>query len=201
LKTDYSTYSDQQLLALLPGNDQEAFTELYNRYRDKLYGFAFGLSRSEEKSKDLVHDVFARLWEQRATLDGRTIFISYLYQMIRNFRIDQLRRLSKETLILAELSEEQASPPTNPEAALIYQEIREKIREAIQQLPSRQKEIYTLHREQGLPYAEIAKTLQLSVSTVENHFSRALGNIRSYLHLHYTETIFYGVLLGVAFSV
>lgn len=169
---------------------------LYNRYRDKLYSFALDLSLSEDKAKDIVHDVFARLWEQRARLSGREILGSYLFQMTRNRRIDQLRRFSKETLILAELAREQPSAPPGPDALLDYQEMQAALQAVIRELPPRQREVYALRREQGLSYDEIAARLNLSPVTVENHFSRALQGIRSLLHRHFTEALLYTLLLS-----
>lgn len=181
---------------MLAVDDAQAFTTLYNRYRDKLYSFALDLSHSEDKAKDVVHDVFAQLWERRASLSGREILGSYLFTMTRNRRIDQLRRFSKETLILAELAREQPSPPPGPDALLDYQEMQAALRSVIRELPPRQQEVYAMRREQGLSYDEIAARLDLSPATVENHFTRALQNIRSLLHRHFTNVLLYSLLMS-----
>lgn len=193
---DYTNYPDEQLLALLAQGDQAAFTIVYNRYRDKLYSFAYDLSRSEEKARDIVHDVFARLWENRAALSGREIVGSYLYQMTRNRQIDQLRRFAKETLILAELTRDKSAGPPGPDDLLDYREMQATLQVMIERLPARQREVYRLHRDQGLSYAEIAAQLGLSASTVENHFTRALQTLRTLLHRHFTETFLFSLLLG-----
>jgi len=197
-RPDYTHYEDEQLLNLLAHGDEAAFTAIYDRYRDKLYSFAFDLSRSREKALDIVHDVFARLWENRATLAGREVGKSYLYRMTRNRRIDLIRRWARETLILAELAREKPDSNETPGTRLDHREIQAVLGAAIGRLSPRQREIYQLHREEGLSYNEVAERLGLSSSTVENHFTRALQNIRDHIHTHFTETLFYALLLGAA---
>ena len=67
---------------------------------------------------------------------------------------------------------------------LEYKELSDKLEEAIGRLPSRQREVYVLHKKKGLKYSEIAEQLKISVNTVENHMSRALSAIRKQLTDH-----------------
>lgn len=187
------TRSDAELLRLVANDDENAFTELYRRYKDKLYGFALHLSRSEEEAKDLVHEVFSKIWEKRNTLKNKELFGSYLYKMIRNFSMDHLRRFSLKTAVLDQLDKNSVTA-FSADSDVICKEIEQKMEAGIAQLPNRQREIYRLHRDKGLKYTEIAQLLGLSVSTVENHFSRALDNIRKNILSDYEV---YGLIVAL----
>ena len=76
---------------------------------------------------------------------------------------------------MQEINEE----PVNVE--LEYNELTNKLDEIIKELPQRQKEVYMLHKVEGLKYNEIAERLNISVNTIENHMSRALKTIRAKL--------------------
>lgn len=190
---EYAIYSDQWLIKLISTGDTLAFTELYNRHKDKLYSFAFDLVGSHDKAIDLVHDVFLKIWEQRLDLAEKEIFSSYLFTMVRNFSIDYFRRCGREMLIQKELAVIDLLNQETPESNLLYKDLQNKVRQAIEQLPSRQREIYLLHKQEKLKYKEIAQKLDLSVSTVENHFSRAMVSIRIFLNSEYA-----GILINSA---
>jgi RNA polymerase sigma-70 factor (ECF subfamily) len=64
---------------------------------------------------------------------------------------------------------------------LEYNELKNKLDEIIKALPQRQKEVYLLHKVEGLKYNEIAERLNISVNTIENHMSHALKTIRAKL--------------------
>lgn len=180
-------YTDQELLEQLKAGSKDAFTDLYNRYSDKLYSFITAYTRSEAMAQDLVHDVFLKLWERRESLGEVRGFENYLYGAIRNSGITQMRRFAKQQIVLAAITGQPSSAPETPETRFILGEIQGKVHEAIQQLPPRQKEVYTLHRQGGLKQEDIAQQLNISLSTVQNHFLQAKTNIRNYLDVHYPE--------------
>ncbi|MGF7229914.1 RNA polymerase sigma factor [Arachidicoccus sp.] len=198
---DYSFIADSVLLQMIANGDELAFTELYNRYKDKLYGFAFQLSGSQEEAKDLVQDVFFKIWESQKKFTGKEIFVSYLYRMIHNFAIDNMRRFSKNTLMLNSLKiGEYNKEKGTADAAILYKELEAKINRSIQNLPPRQREVYILHRDKGLKYGEIANSLGLSVSTVENHFSRALDSLRKSFDSSFELNILLPLIFFLFFS-
>jgi RNA polymerase sigma-70 factor (ECF subfamily) len=84
--------SENQLLDRLRVGDQRAFTALFYAYKDKLYGFLLGITRSEERAHDLVQDIFLKLWKHRENLVDIDNLDAYLYSMAKNLAFDQLRR-------------------------------------------------------------------------------------------------------------
>jgi RNA polymerase sigma-70 factor (family 1) len=177
---------ETELLLHLQEGDENAFSSLFYAYKDKLYGFLLGLTQSAEKAEDIIQDVFLKVWLNRATITEIENFNAYLFRMAQNQYIDQLRKFSKETLALPVLSaREEMVTADGPVDQLINKEIREKINEAVNKLPPQQKKIYILHKEDGFRHEEIARQLNLSVSTIQNHMGQALGNIRRFLSYTY----------------
>ena len=73
--------------------------------------------------------------------------------------------------------------------------LKDKLSEAVKQLPPQQQKIYTLYKEQGIKQDEIAKQLNLSRSTIQSHMKLAMGNIHKYLSLYYSELLIIAVLM------
>ena len=174
--------------------DEKAFADLFNAYRDKLFSFVYDITGSETKAEDTVQEIFLRIWQQRSGLSAINNFNAYIFRMCRNYAIDQLRKLSRETLLHSSLLEQGALVDNGADDALLKKEIRQKLREAVAQLPAKQQRVFELHKEQGLKIQEIAQELNLSVSTVQNHLFRAVGNIRQYLNTTYPDISLYLIL-------
>lgn len=188
MKTDIELIKQQEreLLLRLQHGDEEAFARLFYAYKDKLFGFLFGMTKSDAKAKDLLQDVFLKVWQNRANMAEIDNFNAYIYSVAQNQAVDQFRKSSKELFSNVELLNSQEDDVTpDPASALINKETREKIDEAINQLPPQQKKIFVLHNEYGFKHHEIAEQLNISVSTAQNHMREALKNIRIYLSHSY----------------
>jgi RNA polymerase sigma-70 factor (ECF subfamily) len=187
-------HNEQLLLQRVTDGDEQAFTSLFNAYKDKLYSFVYDITGSETKAEDTVQEVFLKIWQQREGLNKVHQFNAYIFRMCRNYAIDQLRKLSREILLHSSLLQPEHTADRSADDALLQKEAREKLQEAIDQLPTQQKRVFILHRENGLRQQEIAHELNLSLSTVQNHLFRAVGNIRQYLNTTYPDISFYLLL-------
>jgi RNA polymerase sigma-70 factor, ECF subfamily len=103
---------------------------------------------------------------------------SYIFTIAYNSSTSVLRKKSRESQFVEYLKSIQDLEQSPADIELEYNELNNKFNEVIDQLPERQREIYKLHRFEGLKYQEIADKLNISVNTVENHMSRALKTIR-----------------------
>lgn len=189
-KNSQQRSAEVELLLRLQQGDEEAFASLFYAYKDKLFGFAVILTNSSARAEDLVQDVFLKIWQNKAHIAEIENINAFIFRMLQNQAIDELRRFSKETLAYSSdfINEKDVEP--TPAEYLLNKEIREKIEEAVNQLPPQQKRIYILHHEDGYTYEEIASQLNLSVSTIRNHMSQAMGNIRKLLSYTYPGSIF-----------
>lgn len=178
--TDYSTYSDSELLQLLSKDDHDAFDALYRRHWEELYTSAYFILKHQSACKDIVQDVFIWLWEKRSTLQISSIR-PYLKAAVR-FKIANLIRGDRirESFYNQILEYTQSTAPTPSEIAEAKQ-MQAIIQEVINQLPAQCKVIYKLRRDEKLSNQQIAEQLGISVKTVENQITIAQKRIHHYL--------------------
>jgi RNA polymerase sigma-70 factor (family 1) len=190
----YRLLSDELLIAHLKKGDKDAFAEIYARYAAKLAAFASSKLYSLEDAKDILHDMFVKLWEQRADISVTSNLQSYLFTIVRRRIIDKIRKnVTREAYasIIQSLAAEYHS-----ENAFETRELQQHIERSLNQVPPRVKEIYKLSRNAGLNNREIADKLNLSEQTVKNQLSAALRHLRKSLTGFTTFTVILGWLLG-----
>jgi len=173
--------TDKELVIQLIGGDEDAFREIYYRYKGKVWAFCFSFLKSKDDVDDIVQEVFLRLWENRAFLDPERSFSSYLFVMSRNrvrnwFRDIDIDAQAKKCLQLqGEVSDEL------PHSQLLDEEYRRLLSEAIELLSPRRKVVFNLSRIEEKSHREIAKILDISVNTVQEHISESLRFIKHYI--------------------
>ena len=157
------------------------FEELFRKHEQMLYTLARRLTKSDLHAKDIIQEVFLKLWEQKDTLHTIHNIEAWLYRLTENKVIDFLRKAAADSR-LQETIWNNLSKQENETGALVEaKEYDQIIRKAIDRLPPQRKLIYQLNREKGLNYQEIADELHISRHTVKNQLSTALQAIRSFL--------------------
>ncbi|HVK50015.1 MAG TPA: RNA polymerase sigma-70 factor [Pseudobacter sp.] len=178
----YHTHNENELLQLAASGGQDAFTELFMQNRHKLFSFLMRLTQSPEATEDVIQDIFMKLWRNKSSLAEIDNFSSYLFRMAQNQCITQFKRMAKETLILSRLSSDSSASRSTTEEHIAVKEVQEQLQQAVAKLTPQQKLVFTLSREKGLKYDEIAAELNISPSTVKNHMIDALRIIRQHFH-------------------
>lgn len=180
----YKENTDKHLAELLSKGDDEAFCELYIRYKKRLFMFTLKFLKDKDLTEDTVQDIFTHLWESRFFIDPNYNFSSYLFTITRNRILNTLKRYSTEehimNLILAKSQIEET--PTDNE--IIDSEYRNLFKAAISKLPPTRKKVFVLSRIEHLSHKEIAATMNISVYTVQEHISESLKCIKKYLSTH-----------------
>ncbi|WP_316839089.1 RNA polymerase sigma-70 factor [Pedobacter gandavensis] len=177
----YPSLSDLQLVNLLKEDDQAAFTEIYRRYAEKLTGFASSKLYSLEDSRDVIHDVFVKLWEERQSLNIDRNLEGYLFTLIRYRIVDKIRKNITREDYAGMVMSLKVSQESEVEKQIAVKEIKQSVEYALQKLSPRVREIYHLSREENLTISEIAARLQLSEQTVKNQLTFALKHLRQSL--------------------
>jgi len=175
-------YSDHELIAQLGADSEEALSELYGRYWDKLLAVAVNRLGVETEAEECVQDVFLSLWKRRREIVLHHALSTYLWVAVKHQVINRLdTRYAKKTLRTTELVDEMTVPSS--EEVLLEKELREQIETTINRLPEKCRMVYRLSREEGKSNKEIAEELNISEKTVEGHVTRALRDIRTDLAL------------------
>jgi RNA polymerase sigma-70 factor (ECF subfamily) len=178
---DFILYNDEELMQEIKADNMFAFDVLYKKYCKGVFKFGYSILKSPEDAENLMQDVFLSLWENRHKVEKDSSIKSYVFTIAYNSAISIIRKKARESEFVEYLKslQEINEDPVNME--LEYNELTNKLDEIIKALPQRQKEVYLLHRVEGLKYNEIAERLHISINTIENHMSRALKTIREKL--------------------
>jgi len=174
--------TEENLLRQISDGDEHAFRVLFDQYRDFIYSFALHITNSELIAKDIVQDIFIKIWMQRHTLHEISNIKGYMHRLTRNHALNGLKRKAHELSLLQTLPV--AASLHTTEETLLYRELERLLDKAVSLLPPQQQRVYQLSRKEGLTHAEIADRLHISTETVKKHLMAALRSIRIYLQQH-----------------
>jgi len=178
---DYSRYGDEELMKEVKAGNMLAFDALYRKYSRRLYKFSYSILKSTQEAENIIQDVFLNLWLNREKIEKSSSVKYYVFAIAYNSAISIIRKKAKEIQFIEYVKTLQDFTQEPVDLQIEYAELDEKLDEIIKALPSRQKEVYLLHRVEGLKYSEIAEKMNISINTIENHMSRALKTIRKKL--------------------
>lgn len=166
-----------------PFNESDSFDALVRAHYGRLCTFAYRFVGSRDVAEDIVQDIFARLWRNRATFESWDDPLPYLYRAVRNRTSSHQRQV-----IVRERWHQRAAATADERPAtasatsdLDVRDLATALAAAIDAMPKRRRLIFVMSREQHLSYAEIARILGLSVKTVETQMGRALKFLRTRL--------------------
>ncbi len=180
-----SIHDDQLLFERIAEGDEAAFEQLYNVHVLAVSRIVFRLMQSESITRDVVQEVFLKLWLSRHKLVEITDPHLYIYRIAYNCSFDHLRQEQAQERAKAQLGVETElqAQDENGQAVVDFRETTRLIVQAVNSLPSRSREIYQLNRMQGLKPQAIADQLGISVQSVRNSLTRSAQHIRDYLEL------------------
>lgn len=174
--------TDRELLEAVGAGNEAAFKILFDTYRNKLFYYIARFIKSDVIAEELVMDVFMKIWIGRELVTRIDDIDSFLFRVAHNKSIDFLRSAAKDEQLKTLLWNEIAlNSRESADSVVMVREFEEKLREAVSLLSPQRKKVYALSREQNLTHDEIAVSLNISKSTVNNHIVEAQRFIRTYL--------------------
>ncbi|MBX3252555.1 MAG: RNA polymerase sigma-70 factor [Chitinophagaceae bacterium] len=177
--TAYETYNEKELVQLLIQGNEFAFSRLFQLYHQRIGAFVKQVAGTGPVAEELVQDIFMKLWRHREKIAEVENFSAYLFTIARNHMFSYLKKTGKELAkhnqwktnnLYRQYNLQHSSEEDNYYKSLIEY--------AVRQLPAQQQKIYLLSRDEGLPHADIAGRLGISLETVKKHMVLALRNIR-----------------------
>jgi RNA polymerase sigma-70 factor (family 1) len=172
----YSDLSDTDLLLLIRDGREAAFTEIYNRYWERLIATGYYYTRDKEAAEEIVHDVLMGLWLRQ---DSREIesLPAYLATAVKFSIFKAMARNKRRKELLAGHSTAQQMH-NETELQLDARFLEEYLRGVIEQLPEKARLVFVYSREDALSVKDIAQKMDLSSKSVEYHMTKALKAIR-----------------------
>lgn len=186
---DYSSTSDEELVAMARQGDMVAFEELVARHRDKIFARAFTMMRNEEEAIDLSQEAWIKGWQRLEQFHGDSSFTTWMTRIVINLCLDQLRRRKKrQTESIEEMNEESGGVErqmpvvtVNPTERLERADLRARIDRALNQLSDVHRTVLVLHEFEEMEYKNIAKTMNCSIGTVMSRLFYARRKMASLL--------------------
>ncbi len=176
--------TDRDLQDALLGRQEEALSEAYRRFGQKVYRTAFGVLRRSELAEDVTQEVFVRLWQRPERFDVTRGTLSGFLQLDAHGRsIDLLR--SERARADREIREQQLSASSNSRDSLEEEVMKrissERIREALETLDADERLPIALAFFQGHSYRRVAEALDLPEGTVKSRIRRGLSRLQELL--------------------
>lgn len=171
--------TEKELLHQIAADDAEAFEVMLNRYHGPCYETALTILQDEQQAKDIVQEVFLKVWLRRKKLEEVDNFGGWLRRITVNLIYDYIKRAKKEDARRAAWVRDMYLPETD-EATTEEVEFEELINEALERLPAKQKEAFVLIKKEGRSREEAAAIQGVSAETIKTNLERAMRSIRAY---------------------
>ncbi len=169
---------EKDLLQELRKGDRLAFEIIYHRYKGLLYVHVSRHLKDQETAKDIIHDVFSNLWQNRESLYIEENLTSYLYQSVRNRVINYQLKNQRADMYIHSFAGFLEYAQIDTDYLVREKMLRELIEQEIAALPTRMRTVFEMSRKEGLSHKEIAEQLSISEQSVRSHVKGALKILR-----------------------
>lgn len=175
----------------IAAGDEKAFRQFFDLYKERFYAVVMKMTGSDEVAKDIVQEVFMKIWEKRESLTAIDNPSSYFFTAVYRRVYHYYQKVALERRVHQNLTAEESVNMT--EEMVLAHESSHLISEAISKLPAQQQMVFKLSKQQGLSREDVARQLKISPNTVKNHLAGALKFIRYFLRNSYLLLITFWV--------
>jgi len=156
--------------------DDLAWEALVRRYQSRVHAVALHCMRDATEARDMAQEVFIRVYQRMATLQGHETFLPWLLRVARNVCIDQLRRRKVRPPavdVSVEDGPELVDPAADPHQQWAAEDRKRLVHRALEKMNDQEREILLLKEIQGLDLKEVAEMLDIPLGTVKSRSHRA----------------------------
>lgn len=172
--------SEREWIAGIRAGDERAFAAMFKAYYDLLCRYIAVYLGNRDAAEDVVQGVFTRIWDDRESWDVRGPLRHYLVAAARCGAINHLRHdaVRQRTAPFLALEAARRGGGAPADAEFEAEELRRHFELALNALPPRSREAFTLSRDEGLSYDQVALRMGISLKTVGVHIGKALAALR-----------------------
>lgn len=170
------------ILCQVAEGNENAFRELYELYRNKIYFVSWKLLKSDSSAEDVLQEVFLKIWINRSKLPEIENFNAYLNTLLRNHIFNKLRKQANEERFVREVMVSNTGTPNVTLDAVLLKESQNLLKKAVLRLPPQQKRAFELSRMEGKKHEEIALMLNISKETVKKHIMEASRSVKEFFN-------------------
>jgi RNA polymerase sigma-70 factor (ECF subfamily) len=143
-----------------------------------MYSYACIILKDETEAEEIAQNVFVRLWEKQSSIQIETSLKAYLYRMVYNDCMNQIKHKAVVLKFQKEKMYAMKNETDNADNKVASTQLNEQLSTALRELPEQCRTIFQLSRFEELKYREIAVQLGISEKTVENQMGKALKLLR-----------------------
>lgn len=170
---------ESKILKELKKGDHSAFEKIFERYSKQLFQFSLSYLKSEEAAKDIVQEVFIKIWNSRRELKTDTSFQSYLFTITLNSVRKYFNQLSKLNELKHDILFDSLGLKPDFDDRSDYQLMLDKLEELIKQMPEKRREVCIKKKIEEKSLKEISEELGITTKTVEYHITEAMRFLKS----------------------
>ncbi len=176
-----ASFNLEKVIREMGQGNKAALDLLFKHYYPKLYGFSKGFLKIEDDIDDILQEVFIKLWINREKIRGSDTFNAYIFTITKNLLINYLQAKLKKETFKANLYQKALAEEYLTDNLAEYNEIKDCVDSTISKLPPKRQQIFSLSRKGGLSNKEIAKKMDISIKTVEDHITHSIKYIKEEL--------------------
>lgn len=169
---------EQMLIRRVRAGDAAAERQLYEAHVDRVYRLAYRMAGDDAMAQDITQDAFVRAFDRIGDFRGDSAFGTWLYAIANSVALNTLRKVKRferretalDDAVQVGTYDRRAEP-----------DLRRRLREAIDRLPQKYRQVFLMHDVEGFKHHEIAETLGVQVGTSKAQLSRARAKLREAL--------------------
>lgn len=174
---------DNLLIDKFLEGDESAFGMLINKYKRKIYLTAYRLLGNHEDASDITQEVIIKMYNELKNFRRESSIYTWLYRITTNLSLNELKKKKIRNFFDFEDVDEWLfkDEKQSPELSYRENELSNKIQEAINKLPEKQRTVFTLRYYDGLSYEEISEILGTSVGALKANYFHAINKLQKEL--------------------
>jgi RNA polymerase sigma-70 factor (ECF subfamily) len=190
-----SKVTDKEIMELIQGGDEKAFTELVARYQERLLNFVGRVVTDQETAEELIQETFLRIFNQKHSYTPEFAVSTWIYTIALNLARSELRKRKLRRYLSLDFLKEESDVEIAGRSGSMGESLSPILQKAIDSLPEDYKTAFVLCDVQRLPYQQIAEILRVPVGTVKSRINRARAMLRDKLKPY--KEIYYELSRGV----
>ncbi len=184
---------DIHLVQRLKQGDEEAFTELVDKYKGKAFSIAYNFVNNIEDARELSQEAFVKVYNSIDKFQEGSTFYTWFYRVLVNLCLDFKKKKRLKTISFSQFKHNQSDDGSDPmerikdeqaqspSEKLLIKEQNERIGQAVKSLPEKQRIVFILRNYENMPLKEIALYIKSREGTVKSHLARAVKKLQELL--------------------
>jgi RNA polymerase sigma-70 factor, ECF subfamily len=169
----------EEIIRRMKKEDKSAVDELFGYYYPRLYHFSKSILKIENDIDDILQEVFVKIWLNRQKIGDAKTFNSFIFTITKNEVLNLIRSNLKDQNFRDELFLRSVAEEYHTQNPLEFNEIKAGIDKIVAGLPEKRQQVFNLSRNEGLSNRDIARQLNISEKTVEDHITHAIKQIKN----------------------